>query len=72
MAGFHMVVLAIRTLQLCVNAGLQVTAKRNNFAAGCCVTTHFRKSESALRALRFRQKNMRVDLHNLIQDISTR
>ena len=59
-------------LQLCVNAGLQITAIKNVAAAGRRLTTHFRKTEPALRALRSRQKDMRVDSHNLIQDISTR
>ena len=60
------------TLKLCVNADLQITAIKNAVAAGRRLITHFRKSEPALRALRSRQKDMRVDSHNLIQDISTR
>ena len=60
------------TLQLCVNSGLETTAIKNAVSAGRCLTTHFRKSEPALRALRSRQKDMRVESHNLIPDISTR
>ena len=33
---------------------------------------HFHKSEPALRALRIRQQDMRVDQHQLIQDVKTR
>ena len=32
---------------------------------------HFRKSEPALCALRIRQQDMRIELHGLIQDVST-
>lgn len=60
------------TLQLCVNSGLEVTVIKNTITAGRRLTTHFRKSEPALRALRSRQKDMRIDSHNLIQDVSTR
>ena len=42
-------------------------SNKNAVAAGRRLTTHFRKSEPTLRALRSRQKDMRV----LIQDIST-
>ena len=60
------------TLQLCVSSGLETTAIKNAISTGRCLTTHFRKSEPALRALRSRQKDMRVESHNLIADVSTR
>ena len=49
--------------------GFTDNSNKNAVAAGQRLTTHFRKSEPALRALRSRQKDMRVDSHNLIQDI---
>ena len=60
------------TLQLCVNAGLKIPAISNVVAAGRRLTTHFHKSEPALRALRNRQRDMRVEQHQLIQDVKTR
>ena len=60
------------TLQLCVNSGLEIPVLSRVIAAGRCLTTHFRKSEPALRALRIRQQDMRMEPHQLIQDISTR
>ena len=40
------------TLQLCVNSGLEIPAISRVIGAGQRLTTHFRKSEPALRALR--------------------
>ena len=59
-------------LQLCVNSGLEIQPINRAIGAARRLTTHFRKSEPALRALKSRQKDMRVDSHNLIQDVSTR
>ena len=60
------------TLQLCVNAGLKTPAISNVVAAGRHLTTHFHKSDPALRALRNRQRDMRVEQHQFIQDVKTR
>ena len=60
------------TLQLCVNSGLEIPVLSRAIAAGRRLTTHFRKSEPALRALRIRQQDMRMEPHQLIQDVSTR
>ena len=60
------------TLQLCVNSGLQIPAISRVIGAGRRLTTYFRKSEPALRALRIHQQDMRMEPHQLIQDVSTR
>ena len=70
--GWYSQACAGHTLQLCVNAGLETPPIKHAVAAGRCLTTHFRKSEPALRALRSCQKDMIVEPHNLIQDINTR
>lgn len=60
------------TLQLCVNSGLEVPAISRVIGVGRRLTTHFQKSKPALRALRIRQQDMRMEPHQLVQDVSTR
>ena len=59
------------TLQLCVNSGREIPVISWAIAAGRCLTTHFRKSEPALHVLRTSQQDMRMEPHQLIQDVST-
>ena len=54
------------------DSGLEIPAVSRVVAAGRRLTTHFHKSEPALRALKIRQQDMRVDQHQLIQDGKTR
>ena len=70
--GWFSIGCAGHLLQLCVNSGLEIQPINRAIGAARRLTTHFRKSEPALRALKSRQKDMRVDSHNLIQDVSTR
>ena len=58
------------TLQLRVNSGLEIPVISRAIAAGRRLTTHFWKSESALRALRTCQQDMRIEPHQLILDVS--
>ena len=48
------------TLQLCVNSGLEIPVISRVVAAGRHLTTHFHKSEPALRALRIHQQDMSI------------
>jgi len=59
-------------LQICITSGLEVQAINRAIGAARRLTTHFRKSEPALCALKSQQKDMRMNSHNLIQDVSTR
>ena len=59
------------TLQLCVKFWVEIPVISRAIAVGRHLTTHFRKNEPALRALRIRQQDMRMEPHQLMQNVST-
>ena len=64
--GWFSIGYAGHLLQLCVNSGLEVQGINRSIGAARRLTTHFRKSEPALRDLKSWQKDMRMNSHNLI------
>ena len=60
------------TLQLAVNAGLDLSIINRLTAVCRKIVGHFRHSVVAMGALRTRQTNMSIPQHNLLQDVSTR
>ena len=60
------------TLQLAVNAGLEISTI-SRLSGGCKkLVTHFKHSIVATTALHERLKTMNVPHHNLLQEVSTR
>ena len=62
--GWYTESCAGHTFQLCVKAGLEIRFIEIAIAAARCLVTHSRKSELATTALRKRQEQILVQLHN--------
>ena len=60
------------TLQLCINAGLEVSQISQMTAVARKLVSHFRHSVVAMTGLREKQTQLDVPQHNLLQDVSTR
>ena len=69
--GWYTEAYAGHSLQLCIKAGLQITAIEVAIAAARCLVKHFWKSELATSALKKRQEQVQAEPYQLIQDVTT-